>query len=213
MFPALRPLLAAAAQQEICDRFSKEEMGRIVRGALDDYAVEVPLLPDERGGARMMVHLAALSIGLYRALLARVGEAEARRHTANVVWRLFRGLMAVPTAVAALSAPPGAARLRRATDLVRRYPFAAPGYQVVDVPDDGCAVAFDVVRCPVADYFRSRGLAELCAEVFCELDHRLAAEWDAELVRAGTIATGQERCDFRWHLASVAPASTRGGRP
>lgn len=201
MFPALRPLLAAAAQHELGDRFSKEEIGRITRTALDDYGCQRPLLPDERGGARVMLNLAALAIGLYRALFARVGEREARRHTANVTWRLYRSMMAVPTAVAAITTPPGPQRLRRATELVRRYPFGAPGYQVADSPPTEDSVAFQVLRCPVADYFRSQGLSDLCAEAFCDLECRLAEEWNATLVRSGTIAGGAGRCDFRWHLA------------
>ena len=200
MFPALRPLLAAAVQHELLGRFSQEELVRIVGVAVDDAAAKEARLPAQAGGARVMLHLAALAIGLYRALLARVGEAEARRRTAQVVWRLVRSMMAIPTAVAALTAPPGPERLRRATDLVRRYPLGPPGYQVVDVDDADCAVAFDVLRCPVADYFASRGLADLCTDVFCSLDHRLAAEWGAALERSGTLAGGQDRCDFRWRV-------------
>lgn len=203
MFPALRPFLCAAAEHELGARFSKEEVGRITRSALDDFAAERPALSAETGGARVMVHLAALSLGLYRALSARVEEAAARRLTASVTWRLLRSLVAIPTAVAALTAPAGADRLRRVTDLVRRYPFGPPGYQVVDVADAGCPAAFDVLRCPVADYFRTRGLADLCVELFCDLDHRLAAEWGVELARARTLASGQDRCDFRWHLTGA----------
>ncbi len=199
MFPALRPLLSAALQHELGVRFSNEETSRIARAALDDYAVERPLLPDETGGARMMLHLSAVAIGLYRALAARVSEAEARRHTANVTWRLFRSVMAIPTAVAAFTAPPGPERLRRATDLVRRYPFGPPGYQVVDAEAAGCPVAFDVLRCPIAEYFAARGLSDLCIQVFCDLDHRLAAEWGAVLERSGTLAGGHHCCDFRWY--------------
>lgn len=77
-------------------------------------------------------------------------------------------------------------------------PFAPPGYQVEDVEARGYTVAFDVVRCPVADYFAARGLSDLCVALFCDLDQRLAGEWGADLVRSGTIAGGQERCDFRW---------------
>ena len=127
MFPALRPLFSAAAKHELLGRFSKEELDRIVCVAFDDAAGKGAELPAETGGARVMLHLAALAIGLYRALHARVGEAEARRRTAEVVWRLVRSMMAIPTAVAALTAPPGPERLRRATDLVRRYPLQSVG--------------------------------------------------------------------------------------
>jgi hypothetical protein len=36
------------------------------------------------------------------------------------------------------------------------FPFSAPGYLIEPVPA-GLGTAFDVVRCPIADYFRGQG--------------------------------------------------------
>ncbi|MDH4139937.1 MAG: L-2-amino-thiazoline-4-carboxylic acid hydrolase [Coriobacteriia bacterium] len=56
------------------------------------------------------------------------------------------------------------------------------------VDDGDWRVAFDVTRCPVADYFAREGLSGLCAASFCDLDFRLASEWNAELCRPLTIS-------------------------
>ena len=39
-----------------------------------------------------------------------------------------------------------------------RFPFNAPGYLIEPVPANS-GTAFDVVRCPIADYFRGQGLS------------------------------------------------------
>jgi ubiquinone biosynthesis protein len=72
----------------------------------------------------------------------------------------------------------------------------------VDVPGGEDVVAFDVRRCPVAEYFRAQGLSQVCVDAWCNLDLPLARKWGARLERTGTLAQGAERCDFRWHLES-----------
>jgi ubiquinone biosynthesis protein len=76
---------------------------------------------------------------------------------------------------------------------------------MVDVPAESNVVAFDVRRCPVAEYLSAQGLSELCVEAWCNLDVPLASKWGARLERTGTLAQGAERCDFRWHLEVVPP--------
>jgi ubiquinone biosynthesis protein len=66
-------------------------------------------------------------------------------------------------------------------------------------------VAFDVHRCPVADYFRREGRAPLCVPTFCDLDFPLARVWGAVLERTGTLAGGAPRCDFRWRPSPQGP--------
>jgi len=57
-------------------------------------------------------------------------------------------------------------------------------------------VAFNVYRCPVAEFFISHGLSELCVSAFCDLDYPLADIWDVTLDRPQTIAGGNKYCDF-----------------
>ena len=215
MMRLLWPVLAPAARTALGSRFSREEVASILDDAFTDYAGQRRKLPRERQlGPRWMVRFAALTAGLYRALLRRrIVDAEARRLTADVTWRVYEKMAALPWVIARRTAKTPYDRLRLATSLFRRFPFRAPGYDMVDVPAEIDVVAFDVLRCPVAEYFRSEGLSELCVDAWCNLDIPLAKQWGARLERTGTLAQGAPRCDFRWRLErDVSRRSLRHGR-
>lgn len=183
---AIRPLRAASS----------------ARRGFADYETQRPGLPREASlGGRLMVHLAALTIGLYRALLTRGNaEDEARSLTARVTARAYEKMSSIPTTLSRLGARSARDRVQRATGLFRRFPFSPPAYQMVDVESAADVVAFDVRRCPVAELFRARGLAELCLEAWCNLDFALAESWGARLERRTTLAEGATHCDFRWRV-------------
>jgi hypothetical protein len=82
------------------------------------------------------------------------------------------------------------------SDVSLRFPFNAPGYLIETVPADS-GTAFDVVRCPIADYFRGRGAIDLCSASWCNLDYALAELTHEKLVRTKTLVCGDDRCDFR----------------
>jgi len=95
-------------------------------------------------------------------------------------------------------------RLRLATVAFRAFPFSAPSYEWRDVPSPAGVVGFDCLRCPVAEYFETQNLSELCVRTWCALDFPLAGDvWNAHLVRSGTIADGAPYCDFRWHTKEL----------
>ena len=61
-------------------------------------------------------------------------------------------------------------------------------------------VAFDVTRCPLAEYYKDQGVPELTPYGACRLDFAVARAYHVELHRMQTIAEGAEYCDFRWKL-------------
>jgi ubiquinone biosynthesis protein len=202
MIRLLRPLLAPAARRALRDRFGPEEIGCILDDAFRDYERQRPLLPREmQTGPRWMVRCAALTAGLYRALVKRrLTEIEARKRTAAVTWLVYEQMARIPWMLARLIERKPYERLKKATDLFRRFPFRAPAYDMVDVPAEGGVVAFDVSRCPVAEHLRAQGLPVLCVDAWCNLDFPLANKWGARLERTGTLAQGAECCDFRWRV-------------
>lgn len=202
MMRLLEPLLAPAARRALGDERTAEEVAAILDDAFADYERQQPGLHEERQvGTRMMVHFAAVTVGVYRALLKRgESDVEARRLTADMTWRVYEKMAAVPWALARATEVTPLGRLTKATRLFRTFPFGPPGYEMVDVPGEAGVVAFDVRRCPVAEYFRAQGLAELCVEAWCNLDFPLAEEWGARLERMETLAEGATRCDFRWRI-------------
>lgn len=202
MIHVLRPLLAPAVRRGLRSRFSSPEIHGVLDEAFKNYEQQRPRLPKKKElGARLMVHFAALTAGFYRALLARrVPDEEARRLTAEVTWHVYDKMAAVPWALARATKRRPHDRLRRATELFRRFPFRAPSYDMVDVDAAADVVAFDVRRCPVAEYFQAQGLSQVCVDAWCNLDVPLAKKWGARLERAGTLAQGANHCDFRWRV-------------
>lgn len=205
----IRPAVAPAARAALRDRLSDDEIRAVVEGAFADYERSRATLPSEAQlGPRLMVHLAALTAGFYRALVGRGLEpAEARARTGRVTAAIYDRMGEVPWALSRLRGREPRARLEAATNLFRRFPFSAPGYEMVDVPAGDDVVAFDVRRCPVAEYLRGEGLGELCIETWCNLDFDLARRWGSHLERNETIAGGGERCDFRWVVDGGREAS------
>lgn len=168
-------------------------------------------VPSERTlGARVNLRLASATIAAYRALLDEgIEEADARGLIADIVWAVYEKMGRAAWSLSRLAAGHPAQRLRISTQIARRFPFGPPSYLMEDVKD-GDAVAFDVRRCPIAEYFIASGLPELCIDTWCNQDYALAEMWESRLVRSGTLASGGDRCDFRWFPGKQAN-KRRGG--
>jgi len=87
-------------------------------------------------------------------------------------------------------------------DVTFRTIFARPYKRIVLPSSNG--VAFDVVACPIAAFYRERGVPELTHYAACGLDHHMTRQWGVEFTRSATIGTGHPLCDFR--LTDPAPA-------
>ena len=147
-----------------------------------------------------MVHLSAVTIALYQALLAAgQSKEDATRLIYDMSWLVYTKMGEVPWALAGAFSHESYEKLRFATAAFRTFPFSAPSYRFQDMDASPGTVAFNCLKCPVAEYFCSHHLPELCVNTWCQLDYPLARQWGAELERIGTIAGGAPVCDFRWH--------------
>lgn len=174
------------------------------RKQYDKLKAEVPKMPTL--GGSVMVHLAAMSVAFYQALMERVPDEELVTKTFyEIAWSIYSKMGKWTWAIAGLTSRNDYSRLLRATKIFRKFPFNSPSYQWWDVPNDNNIVAFDCLKCPVAEYFRSKGLSEFCAATWCALDYSLAEMWNATLERTGSIAGGASKCDFRWKLTTISP--------
>jgi len=81
------------------------------------------------------------------------------------------------------------------------FPFNPPGYRALYVPTKG-GLGFNVIRCPVAEYFHTHGSEDLAVSTWCMLDYPLAEMIDMKLVRTQMLAAGDPQCDFRWFSAA-----------
>jgi ubiquinone biosynthesis protein len=152
-------------------------------------------------GAAITVRLAAVTAAAYETLAARHTPAEdATQIVYDIAWAIYQRMGRAAWIASGALSTDTPERLRLATIAFRIFPFSAPSYEWQPVPSPTGVVSFDCLRCPVAEYFKEQDLSELCVRTWCALDFPLAANvWNARLERAGSIAGGASRCDFRWH--------------
>jgi hypothetical protein len=206
----MKPVSRLAARRALSGRLrsSRPEDGRFTRSDVTGLVERAWSLFAERGrhlpsqptlGSRLQVRLACLTLGFFQALLERgCDRVYAIELTADVSWRIYarwgtvvrllrgRGVTVLPKGLAAGEIVP------------LRFPFNPPGYLARWVPVK-TGVAYDVVHCPVAEYFRAQGgAADLCLRAWCDLDFALGEQLGQTLTRERTIVLGHDRCSFRW---------------
>jgi hypothetical protein len=150
----------------------------------------------------MNVRLACFTFSFFEELL-RMGteRSYAIELVSDATWAVYRRWASIASAATWLSprkptALSFAVRDPRSGTLGLRFPFNAPGYEIREIAAER-GTAFDVVRCPVATYFRERGAADLCVASWCNLDYPLGELTHQKLVRTETLVQGAARCDFR----------------
>jgi len=211
-----RPLAARAARQVLVGRnrvrqspdrarFTHADVDALLKTAWANYAERVGKLPPEPTvGSRMNVRLACFTMSFFNALLAIGTDREyAIELVADATWKVYRLWSIIALGLAHLTPGKTTALAFAVTkhgdqqsDVSLRFPFNAPGYLIEPVAA-GSGTAFDVVRCPIADYFRGEGAVDLCTASWCNLDYALAELAHEKLVRTKTLVRGDDRCDFR----------------
>ena len=184
-------------------RFTKREMDGLLRQTWQRYdtlAPHAPVEPDYTYGNRMNVYLACLTYAALEVFQeAGMERAYAVDLIADLAWRIYEKWGAIPTVLARLLGRRGAERMRFSVDAFLRFPFSPPAYRMEHLPaTDGAR--FDVVRCPIALYFRQNEATDLCQAAWCNLDYGLAEMWGGRLERTQTIAAGCDHCDFHFRV-------------
>ena len=187
-------------------------VGELMKQTWDRYyELEPTVAIQPTLGAVFSTHAAVLILAMHHTLLrAGVAAAESHRLIYDIGWNIYRQMAEPPLLIASAFTRDPRKRLKLATDLFRSFPFGAPSYQWRDVAGPDGAIAFDCMKCPVAEFFASHDASELCVQTFCRLDFPLAQTWGGQLQRSGTIASGAELCDFRWHPIGVHAAGETG---
>jgi ubiquinone biosynthesis protein len=211
-----RPLAARVARQVLVGRnrdrklpelgrFTRADVNGLLKAAWVRYAETVGELPPEPTiGSRMNVRLACFTMAFFNALLGSgTDRGYAIELVADAAWSVYRLWSKIALGLAYLT--PGkttslafavANHGDRKKGVSLSFPFNAPGYLIESVPA-AHGTAFDVVRCPIADYFRGQQAVDLCTASWCNLDYALAELTNEKLVRTKTLVRGDDRCDFR----------------
>lgn len=200
-------LFTKATRDTLNGRFSRGQKEALLTDLWLRYDELSPDLPDGISTTgNILMETSGAGLALFRALVSHeVEEDEARQLVADVIWSFIGGGSALRRALLRLqyklsrvvSRDP-AKRLDWCLAPLWRFIFTMPPWDKRDLPSDNGVLALDVVRCPLADYFRSVGEQELGAAAFCAADNKLAEIWGFELKRSGLLVKGAPYCDFRF---------------
>jgi hypothetical protein len=142
------------------------------------------------------------SCALYRAVQDHgMSQAEAAVLVETIMWDAFQPVTAGLFKLSRLRSAKRETRVKWLLGMMIRRLFTAP-FCHRTVPSK-TGVEFDVLVCPLADYFKDQGVPELTEPAAGNLDYRMAREWGAELVRTQTIADGAAHCDFRFRFPAT----------
>ena len=188
-------------------RFTKAEVDRLLDQSWHDFDEVAPDVSTEPTlGSRMNVRLAALTLAMLQSLTANGIE---RKYSIELIgdtcWKVYQYWGRVGRFIGRLSRrhpiKDHARRIIKDGSWPMSFPFNPPGYRARYVPTQG-GLGFNVIRCPVAEYFHTHGSEDLAVGTWCMLDYPLAEMIDLKLVRTQTLAAGAPHCDFRWFSAA-----------
>ena len=205
--PLLKAMLNPVARRTLRKRMGAAAGRRLLDRTWDLYPAHLRAVDASAPlgiGPGLVMRLSACTIALHAALV-ETGETHenAVEIAGEVAWAVYRRMGRLPWLISgAVSRDPGK-RLDISTRIFRRFPFGPSAYVWESKPAPEGVVAFDCLRCPVAEHFSKAGLNDLCVRTFCDLDFPLAGDWSAVLRRTGSIAAGAPVCDFRWHAKPI----------
>ena len=167
--------------------------------------------PRHSFGTNLVLRYMEWDSALYRAARRNgVPAIEAARLIEEINWKAFGPMTATLFRFSRVRSPHLRERVKWILDLMFRVLFTHP-FRRNTFPLTN-EVAFDVVTCPLATYFKDQGVPELTSSAACSLDYRMAAVWGVTLWRTQTIANGDQLCDFRFRtkLTGVPAAAPQG---
>ncbi len=211
--PLLKIMLNPIARASLRKRMSRVEIRHLLVRTWTLYPTHLGSVDRRLAlgvGPALVLRLAACTSALHDALLEHGATHEgAIQIAAEVGWAVYRQMGRIPWLLSGLISRNPAKRLSISTQIFRRFPFGPSAYGWETKPSPAGVVAFNCVRCPVAEYFAAGKLSDLCVATFCALDFPLAHDWGAELQRNSSIAAGAPICDFRWHVKAQQPTPSQ----
>lgn len=149
-------------------------------------------------GANHLMQYMEWDCALYKAAREQgIIESSAKELIEKINWTIFGSVIKIMFQISRLRSNHLFVRINWIVDLMFLFVFTAPFQRRKHINSD--EVAFDVLVCPLATYFREQNTAELTSSAACSLDHHMASLWGVTLSRSQTIAQGDSLCNFRFH--------------
>lgn len=193
-------MAAKAAKKVLAPYFKEIEIKAILKGYWKCYKLlRKEIKKEPTFGGAIMVHLAAMSTAFYQELTERgISASRTTQYFYEIAWKVYRIMGIFSWNIAKIKYQNNSKRLKYATELFRIFPFNSPSFKWENIPQPDNSVCFNCTKCPVAEYFETKGLSEFCVKTWCALDFPLANMWNATLERTSSIAGGAKICNFKW---------------
>jgi hypothetical protein len=195
--------VVAAARKVLTRRLGDAAACEAIGTAAGRYRELTERIPPRlnRGGQHLLAQC-AFTIAVHRALTDRgTMPADATGLVSDIVFEANRAADDWLHRLARARHRDAWERLRWQSRLLCRRYYAPPAWELHEVPVPG-GYGLDITRCAIAEYYRDLGLSGLCEQTICAQDARVAQHYGTpagiSFTRAGTLAGGAGRCDFRY---------------
>ena len=196
-----------AASRVLKDTVAPDRAPRILEKAGSHHAELRQTRPRHSPGLMLLVRYFEWDHALFLAATEEgLSAVDAGQIIEDIKWNIFQPAFELNFAASRLRSKHLRTRVQWIVDLLFKVIFTAPFRR--DVVPDTRDVAFNVTTCPLADYFRDRGIPELTKHAACRLDYRMAELWGVRLERSQTIARGHALCDFRFRVLPPEPGKS-----
>ena len=187
--PALRELASSAAAERIWSKTLEQQKSLAQKRRR--YSL----------GTNLMLRYMEWDCALYRAALAEgVTEASAKQLIEQINWAAFGPMTMTTFQLSRLRSRHLLTRAQWVFDLMFLLIFTSPFQRQTYARAD--EVAFDVVVCPLAKYFKDQGVPELTHSAACALDHQMASAWGADAQPRSNYCRRQ--CALRFSISCAA---------
>ncbi len=172
-----------------------------------DYGRRVADLKKQNAfGSKVMIRLSLLTLIVFEQLVCRgLSRNKAIKLTSEINWIVYEKLTNRFWVLTRLLSKRPIIRVEKAMNFfIKVFPYRKPDYDIKILETENNDYAFNVFKCPSAEFFEEHELSELCVRSWCDLDYPLAKIWGVDLKRDKTLAGGENLCNFRFSKMSSA---------
>lgn len=184
----------------LAKRFGAERASRILEACGAGYRELASEGRKEKGVMSFHLDTARQGLALYRALREEMGDAVDPVDVVHeLMWEVFMRAPSVAMGSLLGRAKDPFTTFVKGMRFANTHAFPEPHWRRLNLEEEGCA-GMDYTGCFYYDYLGEHGAPELTA-AFCEMDVRQAECFPSQIEfrRTETLATGYDRCDFRYY--------------
>ena len=153
---AFEIVLADELQDNIIQNFTKEIW-------VEYKQRSISVTKKETFGATIMVKLSLLTLIIYERLISEnFKKQDAIQLTSKIIWIIYENLVNKFWIFTRIFSKKPIIRVKKAMYFfIRYFPYRNPGYKMEILKTEKNIVAFNVYKCPAAEFFKEHNLSEL----------------------------------------------------